>query len=422
MKNGLITRIKAAISGFRHPAGGTASSSWLGGFYNRLPGSTYDYERAAGDAWQNSIVSACCKWASRTFPEAPFVVEKKNGKSWEILEHHELSTLINRPNPFYSGRTLWAGTLLSLMVNGNSYWLKVRSLSGKVVELWYLPHFLVEPRWKSDGTEYISVYEYKSGGGSQWLDPADVIHFRDGIDPNNSRKGLSPLGAQLREICTDNEAATFSAAILRNGGASGVVIKPTDATFEMTPERALKIKKLYKENYGGENRGEALVLTFPADIENPGFSPAELSVDVMRKIPEERISAALGIPSMVVGLGSGLARATYSNYQEAREAAYEGFIIPTQRLVAGELDSQLLGEIDSSGKVRCAFDLSQVRVLQADQDKLWARVSNAYRAGVLKRKEAKGQIGLEYDETLDDVYCTDLTKNSGVDVPAGGLQ
>jgi phage portal protein BeeE len=164
-----------------------------------------------------------------------------------------------------------------------------------------------------------------------------------------------------------------------------------------------------------------LVLTFPAKIENPGFSPGDLAIDKLRDLPEERIAAALGIPAMVIGLGAGLERATYSNYQEAREAAYESFIIPTQRLLAAEIDNQILPEFGSTNRLRCSFDLSDVRVLQADQDKLWARVSGAYRSGVIKRKEAKALINQEFDETLDDVYFTDLRVKT-IDPAAGGVQ
>jgi phage portal protein BeeE len=250
-KPGFLTRIKAALTSFRHPSSGS-HSHWEGGFFS-LPGSSYDYERAAGDLWANSIVAASCKWAARTFPEASFRVERRRGAGWEADDSHDLPKLVDRPNMHYSGRTLWAATLLSMMVDGNAYWLKVRSMSGNVVELWYLPHFLVEPRWPRDGSEFISVYEYKSGGsgGSQWLDPADVVHFRDGLDPNNTRKGLSPLAAQIREVCVDNEAATFSAAILRNSGIVGATITPTDSDFDMTDERAKKNqtalqRKLYR--------------------------------------------------------------------------------------------------------------------------------------------------------------------------------
>jgi hypothetical protein len=88
---------------------------------------------------------------------------------------------------------------------------------------------------------------------------------------------------------------------------------------------------------------------------------------------------------------------------EAREAAYEGNIIPTQAMFADELDIQLLPDFGNSETERTDWDYSKVRVLQDDENKRAIKWSTLYQAGLVKRSEAKADMGLPYDDT-DEVY------------------
>src|SRR5581483_6204053 len=127
----------------------------------------------------------------------------------------------------------------------------------------------------------------------------------------------------------DDEAANFTAALLRNMGVPGVVVSPEQGAT-VSQEDADVTKAYVKSKFTGDNRGEPLVLSGPTKVQQFGFSPEQLLLKELRRIPEERVSAVLGVPAMVAGLGAGLDRSTFTNYAEAREAAYEQAIIPTQ--------------------------------------------------------------------------------------------
>jgi hypothetical protein len=83
-------------------------------------------------------------------------------------------------------------------------------------------------------------------------------------------------------------------------------------------------------------------MTGKTKVEQFGFSPEQLLLRELRRIPEERVTAVLGVPAIVAGLGAGLDRSTFTNMAEAREAAYESGIIPTQRIIAEDIRFQLL--------------------------------------------------------------------------------
>ncbi len=364
----------------------------------------YDYAAAVGDGSKSNIVMACVGWIARTFPEAPVrVMRQLADGQLESVAGHAMLQLLARPNRFYSGILLWMATLMDWTLSGNAYWVKLRNGQGRPVELWWVPSAIIEPKWDEQGTEFISHYEYAPRGLPLRLEVADVVHFRYGIDPLNTRKGLSPLASLLREIFTDEEAANFGAALLKNLGIPGVIIAPDDPTIDLGPEEAEAIKADFKAKFGGDKRGEPMVLSGKVKAQVLSFSPQQMDMKALRRLPEERISAVIGIPAIVAGLGAGLDRSTFANMSEAREMAYESNIIPTQRLLAAELQTQLLPDFDTATNLSVIFDVSNVRVLQEDQNKLWDRMDKAVRGGWVWVSTAKRAVGLPV-EPGDDVY------------------
>jgi len=378
-----------------------AAQSWSLALLGRTK---FDYAAEVGNGRGNAAVEACVRWICRTFPEAPLQVLQMQADGTEIaVPGHGLTRLLARPNGYYSGELLWRATLADWTTDGNAYWLKVRNRYGAPVELWWLPQRLVKPVWPADGSAYLSGYEYNPNGTIITYAPQDVVHFRDGMDPDNTRLGLSPLKSLFREIFTDDEAANFTASLLKNMGVPGVVIAPAAEDVYVTQADADAIKQKFQQLTSADNRGAPLVMPARVAVTPLAFNPQQMDVKSLRRVPEERISAVLGVPAIVAGLGAGLERSTFSNMAEAREAAYESNIIPNQRLFAADLGAQLLTEWDATGMQRVAFDYRAVRVLQEDQNKLWARVDLAVRGGWLQVGRAKMIVG-ETPLPGDDEY------------------
>jgi hypothetical protein len=89
---------------------------------------------------------------------------------------------------------------------------------------------------------------------------------------------------------------------------------------------------------------------------------------------------------------------------EAREAAYESLLIPTQRLFAADLQAQLVPDFGDPQRLRVIFDYSQVRVLQADENELHQRAREDLKAGLLTLNQAKALIGDDPDPNGDVYY------------------
>lgn len=387
----IIQRSVAAFKAFTSMQWGR-TTSW---FSMLLGSTTFDYRAAAGDGRSNAAVMACIRWAQRTLPEAPLQVVTRN-RDGEMKPNpgHILQERLERPNPYYSGLHLLGAIMADLMLTGNAYVLKVRSRDRRVQQLWWAPAALMEPAWPdNDPTVFISHYEYTVEGNVVAIDPKDVIHLRDYMaDPLNIRKGISPLASLWREVASDNEAANWTGSLLKNGAVPGVVISPEGAATA-NDEDLEAIKDKWVQRFGGDERGKPMVMGSPTNVQVLSFSPEQMNLRDVRIVPEERITAVLGIPAIVVGLGAGLQRSTFANYAEAREAAYESFVIPMQRLIEAELQGQLVPDFGDPATLRVRFDLSGVRVLQEDQDALHERARADLASGLITLNQALQMIG-----------------------------
>lgn len=385
--------------------GGPARSDSFGWARPTLPRrSEVDY--ASVDAMGSSIVMACINTVTRAFPEARLRVMRRDtqGGSEEVPEH-PLSLLAVTPNEEMSSDEFWQSTITDYS-RGNAYWWKVRDARRRVVELWPLPRQFVRARWPLDASEWISYYELWTGRGWMRIETEDIVHFKNGLDPapgSYQRYGLDPLRSVMREIYTDDEAASYTSTLLRNQGVAGAVFTPKE-TVTLTPDDVKAVVAAYQQAYTGDGRGRALLMHVPMDIGKLGVNPKDLDLTALRRISEERISALLNVPAIVAGLGAGLDRATYANYLSALQQLWTGNIRPTQRAIVAKLDADLLPDFGPAAGLWVDFDRSQIQALQENTDAVHTRVREDFAGGVISHWVAQRLLGLPVDETTPDYY------------------
>lgn len=368
----------------------------------------------------NSVIMACIGWIQRAFTDAPPMVRRwlPDQGEWEGIHQDDLLKLLEGPNGYYDGITLMYATLADFKLTGNAYWIKIRNQFGKVIQLWWAPESMMEPSGdKEKPNVFIGHYIYTPGGRSIDLRVEDVIHFRDGMDPENPRKGYNRIKTLYREIFTDDEAANMTAALLKNMGVPGVIIAPKAG--QIGEEEANRIKSVYMAKTTGDHRGEPMVMPSDVTVERLGFSPEQMQLRAVRGVPEERITAVLGVNAAVVALGAGLATtkvgATLSEY---REDAFEGTIIPMYRQIALTITRQLVGEFYDNLKYRLVFDVTQVRVLQEDELKRTERYQHLVDSGIIRVSEGRRALGFPV-EPEHEIYHKPANVRL---IPAGPLR
>jgi HK97 family phage portal protein len=367
------------------------------------------YQRKVGDGTECDVIMIPVLWAARRMGESPIGLRKIDDQKIDFSNPY--ARLLKRPSPWYSGSAFRTAQTIEWMLDGNTYAWKIRGPHKEVLAEQFIPHWAITPHVPQNG--FIDYYEYfpsgvmgRSGGRIQ-LAPEDIVHLRNGVDPNNPTLGLSPLKILLREIYTDVEASEFTSMLLKNAGVMGVVISPKDGagTFSLPGEKPEDAKRRVQESWSGTRRGEAMIAAGPLDVNYVGVDAAKLDLSRLRDIPEERVTALLGIPAAVAGLGTGLQTTKVgATMVEMRLMAYEDCIIPMQNAWADDWDFQLLPEFESNPEKFCtAWDLSKVRVLQDDENKMSERLTRQFAAGGITRMEYKDKLGYE-TAPEDDVY------------------
>lgn len=350
----------------------------------------------------NSAVFACLMVIATSYPEPPLTVFQKLEDDKEKKLDGPLQDLLNYPTPNgeLSVDELLFWTAWAKHIDGNAYWVKVRSgnaESGNVIELWPVSPTLIAPRTSKDSNDWISYYEYQYAPGKiTRIPPQNVVHFRLGLDDHDMRRGISPLKALVRQMSTDDEADKFVSALLANYAVPGLVVTPT-GTNTINPDDADVLARKLSRKFGSDQRGNIAVISRETNIEAFGFSPKDLDMTVLHRIPEERISAVMGVPAILAGLGAGLDRSTFSNTREMGEMFTERKLVPQWRADAAKLNVSLLPDFYSDDpSVIVRFDTMDVRALQEDMNDKYARLSIATgQKAYMTRNEARTEIGLD---------------------------
>lgn len=354
----------------------------------------------------NSAVFSCLMAIATAYPEPPLKVFKMRGDGQRRDQvDSPLQKLLDSPTPegelTMEDMLFW--TAWAKHVDGNAYWVKVRSgnaETGNVIQLWPISPTLIKPI--SENGDWISYYKYQYESNKFVRIPvANIIHFRLGVDDQDMRKGLAPLKALVRQIATDDEVDKFVEALLKNYAVPGLVVTPGAGT-SISEDQAKVISEKLSRKFGNDQRGNIAVMSRESTIAQFGFSPDDLNLDILHRVPEERISAVLGVPAIVAGLGAGLDRATYDNARSMGEWFTERKLIPQWRSDERKLNISLLPDFTSNPNIKIEFDLTDVRALQEDEDAKYVRLQIAVGKPWMTRNEARDDIGMDAIDGWDD--------------------
>jgi HK97 family phage portal protein len=386
-----------------------------------LPNSNKDWSKVAGDLGLNSIVAAALDWYVRNWPQAePQVIRRVDAQQQEPVPDHPLINLLNNPGDTLTSNVFWGLALQDYKLFGNTYIRKLRGTrTGEPVALQYLPQDMVRP--VGNGVNPLTHYVYTTDGRTYDVALEDMIHVRYGREPSDFRIGRSPLQSVLREISTDNVASSSAYGLLSNGAMPSLVVGPDarQEVVDLSIDDLRQVKRQLHEDLTGDNAGGIVVMSGPYKLDRVSLSPSELALDDVRRIPEERICSTLGLNPMVLGLGSGLDRSTYSNYERAQQAAWEDGMIPLLRAFADALTTNLLPDfVQSQPGDQVRFDVSNVRALADDLEAAGVRAERLFKAGICDRAEAKRIAGLEATpEDEGAMYPALTTGQNGMDLP-----
>lgn len=351
----------------------------------------------------NVVVMICLAWFARNMPVCDLNVHKvgADDKIGDIVDNHPFMDLMNAPCKLDTFHSFMAAIVLSDVVDGNSFIIKLRNNGGKIHSLWWVPPWLVNviPSPNRDAETPIKSYLVSIGGSTTEYLPEDVVHIKDGIDPFNRVRGISPLKACLRSVSTIDRAELYTQTLMRNCGAIPIMLSPSGQGEEISTQNALFLRDQFAEEQGGYNSGKPFVSQQGLRADVLGVSPDKLGLEKIRDFPVAAICAAIGTPAMAVGLPD--AGKTYSNLETAEWMAWRNGLIPRQDRIAEAFDVQCPEMIDFT-KERLVWDRSRVSVLQQPVLMRLDGLTKAAGKPVLTRNEARKFLSLPEVDGGDD--------------------
>lgn len=365
----------------------------------------------------NALVYACIEELGTSAAE-PELQALQAGR-W--IHRHEGSSSASRlldllytPNDFMDKSMLIRNIVLHLALAGNSYALKVRTLSGRVVQLWLLrpDRVSIVP----DAQNFISRYEYNIGDREPIRLPVeDVIHWKN-PHPLDDFYGMPTLKALEAVVDLDNFSLSFAKTYFeRSGVPAGVLTTKSKLTDDLKAE----IKERFTREYGNGKWHGMLILdgnesTFEQltqSLGNQGLVLPELN-----KIVEARIAGAFGVPLSLVGTVVGTEASSYGNKKSEREGFYNETIKPLWTTLMEPITRSLTK--DFPGVLEVAVDQKTASALQEDDDKLHARLRADLAAGGISVEEFREGTGRLRDLPTGDTFYipSNLTQTPSEDV------
>ncbi len=212
---------------------------------------------------------------------------KKNG-DYDPVENHPLQALLNKPNPWMTGRDLFELTTIYLLCAAEAYWIK--EPGPKPSELW-----IAEPQFMRpviDDKKFISGYVYSRGGKNVPFPPENVVRFVL-PDPKEPWRGTGPAQAAQIDIESDSFAKQYNRNYFYRGADPGTVVSyPADQN--VTPEEYEKLKEQWNANHRGYGRAHSLaILTGGAKLEQTGHTFRDMAFPLLLKGNREAILGSM---------------------------------------------------------------------------------------------------------------------------------
>lgn len=413
-----------ALSGLSFE-GGSGGQGWNLPFWPSTR-TNYAQELNAGQWYEGlrnlTLIQAAVNWVARGLISAPLkVVEIGSDEKETVVQEHELSARFAAPNDFYSRAVMLAGVAVSTVIAGEAYLLKVRSQFGgdfgAPQGLWWEPHWTIRPRWPLSGGQFISHYEYERNGIWYPVDPKDVIVIRREIDPK-TRRGFSAVMSLLEEFYTDVRGARFAAQLFKQGLVPPLIIGlGTDKNpFKGSDVERRAFAEDMKRKTRGDKAGEPMVVPGGFAVEKLAFDYSKLGLGDVRRIPEDRFCAVMGISPHSLHLGAAREASTYNNVDGYLRSDYRNYIKPLHDLIAEQLTKDLLPDYGDPSGLTIRFDYTDVPEMQADKMADTKRSAVLYLSGGIDRAEYREANGYKMRPEDKDLYFQGAPLSPGIGV------
>ena len=352
--------------------------------------------KLVGDGTKSSVIMAPMLWLAKQVAKVPLAVMR----DMEVVEVPGMLELIHQ-------RVLFEASI-DVPLYGNAYIEIVRGGLGAPLRLRYLAFAAVEPIARPDDPDLLSHVVYnRAGQPRREIHVDDLIHVAMGIDPKAPLTGISPFYAMLQDAGTDMESALITATVLRNQAVPGLIMTPNTNGVEFgqfDEEVAKKVQGWLDSRRVGAERGKSFITSLPVTVTELSTEVEKLALQTIRGISEERVTALVGVPAAVCGLGVGLRQTKVgATMRELRGVGWDNGVLPVVDMILEQLNAVLAPEFGDG--LKYGYRLPPEHVANQDAIERANYATTLYKEGVMMRSEAREAVNLPVTPE-DEQYVT----------------
>jgi HK97 family phage portal protein len=295
-------------------------------------------------ALKYSAVFGCCRVLGETFPSAPLILYKKEGKDripvTEVGNADERAMVLhdvmhNVPNEEMSAFNSNEAQMYSLNLGGNAVCEKLVNKNGDIIGLYPYPHHMAKVERNKDTKRL----EYKIGIGSdiKTLNRSQVLHVPgpslDGVI------GMSPISYAAAAISLGLSYEKFGIKFYKNSANPSGVFQTDNS---LSDQAFIRLKKDLKENYTGlKNTGTPMILEEGMKWAQMTINPVDAQLLESKYFQIEDICRIYRVPQHLVNK---LDRSTNNNieYQSLEFVMYT--MLPIYKRFEGCQNAQLVSQ------------------------------------------------------------------------------
>jgi phage portal protein BeeE len=364
----------------------------------------------------NEVAYACISLKMKTISEAPVRIWDKIEEEFiDDGDNEEFFRFMEQPCPDITETDFHAANQMYLDIAGVLAWEKDSANDGTLKSVWpMMPQYCSYLRGEG---KLLRAIRYQPYTGLPYLDiDRSKIVLMMYFDPNYfGLKPLSPTAVMADIIKVDNDMTVMLQTFIRNGAFVSGILSTEQTILEADARFA---KERFRESHGGPNNaGDIVVVGKGMEFKPTNQTFREMVFPEVDARSETRICMGYSVPPILVSAKSGMDRATYSNYEQARKAWYEEYVTSQWKFLAERYTKDILPHFDTDTNHILRFDTKKVKALQEDRTNTWKRATEAYKARVIVRNTALVEMGLEQigdsdPETGNEYYSTAMEQTS----------
>lgn len=310
------------------------------------------------------------------------VQEDENG-IWKPAKNPAYSPVLRKPNRYQSRIKFIETWILSKLVHGNAYVLKVRDNRNVVVALYILDPRRVRTLVAPGAAVFYQVQadNLSTVGEAVTIPASEIIH--DVMNPIfHPLVGYSPISACGLAAAQGIEIQKTSARFFQNGARPGGVLTAPGTIQQATAER---LKAEWDQKFGGENVGKVAVLGDGLKFEHLSVTPIDAQLIEQLKYSSEMVCTAFHVPPYKIGVGP---VPTYQNAAVLNQIYYSDCL---QKLIE-DLEIALDEGLALPDNIGVELNLDDL--LRMDAQTQMLVLKEGVSAGVVSPNEARFKVGL----------------------------